>query len=84
MGSRSVGDALSRMAPRLFVCGHIHEAWGLTWIDGTAAINAGALAPPAEQEIAWIVEWDDGPARIDSFTRELGGAVERRTWHPES
>jgi len=66
-GSRSVAERLSVLRPRLFVCGHIHEAWGWREIDGIPCINAGAMGPPAGQDLAVVVEWENGPRKLTAF-----------------
>lgn len=66
-GSRSVGERLLRVRPRLFVCGHIHEAWGWCEIDGIPCVNVGAMGPPAGQDLAVVVSWQDGPRELTAF-----------------
>ena len=42
LGSTSIRDAIQRTAPRLVVCGHIHDSWTQTGIIGeTTVLNAG-------------------------------------------
>ncbi|MFO8233546.1 MAG: metallophosphoesterase family protein [Longimonas sp.] len=42
LGSTSIRDAIQRTAPRLVVCGHIHNSWGQTGtIGSTTVLNAG-------------------------------------------
>ncbi len=65
VGSRAVAAAIQRLRPRLFLCGHIHEAAGLEVIQGVPCLNAGALAPPAEQTQICLVDWENGPRRIE-------------------
>jgi Icc-related predicted phosphoesterase len=38
-GSHSLRQAIARAKPRLHVCGHIHEAHGLTEVDGVIHAN---------------------------------------------
>jgi Icc-related predicted phosphoesterase len=66
-GSRSVDEALRQLRPGLFVCGHIHEAWGWREIDGIPCINAGAMGPPTGQDLAVVVQWDNGPAEFTAY-----------------
>jgi Icc-related predicted phosphoesterase len=80
VGSPAVKRWIACSRPRLFVCGHIHEAWGVEWLDGVPCVNAGALGPPRGRDLVWIVEWADGPERIRSFCRDAAGRVERRSW----
>lgn len=80
VGSAAVRRWLLRVRPRLFVCGHIHEAWGVQWLDGTPAVNAGALGEPHGLELGWVVDWLDGPAHIGSLRWTAGGRAERRSW----
>jgi Icc-related predicted phosphoesterase len=74
VGSRTVRRWIARSHPGLFVCGHIHEAWGIERVDGHTCLNAGALGEPFGRLILWTVEWDHGPTRIDCL-RENEGAV---------
>jgi Icc-related predicted phosphoesterase len=81
VGSRAVRAWLRRARPRLFVCGHIHEAWGLERIEGVRCLNAGALGEPYGETIVWVVELDpSGPAGIESRRREPGKEAELRVW----
>lgn len=81
VGSDAVRRWIARARPGLFVCGHIHEAWGMEEVEGVPCINAGALGDPAAQEIVWVVDWDGGrPARIESRRRDAAGAEECRLW----
>ena len=69
-GSRAVRRWIAEVRPALFICGHIHEAWGVEAIEGVPCLNAGALGEPFGQEIGWLVTWEHGaPAAI----RWLGG-----------
>ncbi|HKQ62890.1 MAG TPA: metallophosphoesterase [Candidatus Polarisedimenticolaceae bacterium] len=67
VGSRAVSRWIPRVRPRLFVCGHIHEAAGVELIEGIPCVNAGSLGPPFPQRIGWVVDWESGPARIESL-----------------
>jgi len=81
VGSRAVRRWIARARPRLFLCGHIHEAWGATKLDGVPCVNAGALGEPYPQEIAWRISWDaSGPTQVCSLRRTADGQVEERTW----
>jgi Icc-related predicted phosphoesterase len=82
VGSSVVKRWLERVRPRLFVCGHIHEAWGVEWLWGVPCLNAGAFGPPHAEEIAWRVEWEQGPVRIVSFVRGPDGGPVERLWEP--
>jgi len=76
VGSASVRKWIDRVRPRLFVCGHIHEAWGVEEVEGVTCLNAGALGEPCGQELVWVVEWGErGPERIFSFQK-----MEKREW----
>lgn len=81
VGSRALSEWIARLRPRLFVCGHIHEAFGLDWVDDTPCLNAGALGEPYGQEIVWTVDWEDGPRRIECFRRG-DGDWEQETLNP--
>jgi Icc-related predicted phosphoesterase len=81
VGSRTVRSWIARVRPRLFLCGHIHEAWGATTIDGVPCVNAGALGEPYPVEIVWRIAWDtNGPTSIRSVRRTSDGRVEERVW----
>lgn len=73
VGSRAVREAMERLRPRLFVCGHIHEAWGFERVDGIPCVNAGAMGEPYGRVIAWTVDWRQEPQRIRSFTLDPTG-----------
>jgi Icc-related predicted phosphoesterase len=76
VGSASVRKWIDRVRPRLFVCGHIHEAWGVEEVEGVTCLNAGALGEPYGRELVWVVEWGEaGPERIVSFQK-----MEKREW----
>ena len=80
VGSTAVKSWIGRARPKLFVCGHIHEARGIEDLGGVPCVNAGALGEPYGCEIVWVVDWEDGPARIRSSCREAAGDVEQRVW----
>ncbi len=81
VGSRAVRSWIARARPKLVLCGHIHEAWGATILDGVRCVNAGALGVPYAQEIVWRVAWDEsGPAAVRSVRRAEDGTVEERIW----
>ncbi|MBI4616681.1 MAG: metallophosphoesterase [Planctomycetes bacterium] len=80
VGSTSVLHWLQVVRPRLFVCGHIHEAWGLERVRGVPCLNAGALGEPYGQEIVWRVEWNGGPVRFESIQGGTRGDPTRRRW----
>lgn len=65
VGSSAVRRAIASLRPALFVCGHIHEAWGVEETEGVPCVNAGALGEPFGQAIVWTVQWNDGPVSID-------------------
>lgn len=80
VGSAAVKRWISRARPKLFVCGHIHEAWGVEWLDGVPCVNTGALGEPYARDIVWIVDWRDGPERIRSLCRDESGRPDQRIW----
>ncbi len=80
VGSRAVAEAIARARPALFVCGHIHEAWGLETLHGAPSINAGSLGDPHGRVIAWRVDWDGGPRRVRSLVGRKAAPVEVREW----
>jgi len=77
VGSVAVARWIERARPRLFLCGHIHEAWGVERLHGVPCVNAGAMGQPFGQPIAWLVDWDGGPRRIRSFRLEHGTRTSR-------
>ncbi len=79
VGSRAIAEWIARTRPKLLLCGHIHESWGTDVYEGVPCLNAGALGEPYGQEIAWIVEWEDGPRRVRSFEWK-GGRFTEREW----
>jgi Icc-related predicted phosphoesterase len=83
-GSEAVRHSVETVQPRLFLCGHIHEAWGVAQVAGVPCINAGALGPPAEQNIAWLVTWDHGPTRIQMRREIPDGSTQSRSWDPSN
>jgi Icc-related predicted phosphoesterase len=40
LGSYKLRDYIAEYNPKLFVCGHIHEAAGMTWYSDTLVVNA--------------------------------------------
>jgi Icc-related predicted phosphoesterase len=81
VGSAAVREWIGNAQPGLFVCGHIHEAWGVELLDGVPCLNAGALGEPYGQEIVWCVGWDaGGPAWIRSLRQLPGAGIESRDW----
>ncbi|MHC4429947.1 MAG: hypothetical protein ACYS0D_15310 [Planctomycetota bacterium] len=41
---------------------------------------AGSLGEPDGRDLAWIVEWNDGPCGIRSLCRGNDGRVDQRDW----
>ena len=42
VGSTAIRDAVARIQPRLAVCGHIHDSWGIRGtIGATEIVNLG-------------------------------------------
>lgn len=80
VGSRAVRRRLVIVRPKLFVCGHIHEAWGRQVVEGVPCVNAGAIGEPYGGELVWVVNWKRGPERIRSVTRDAAGSVAERDW----
>jgi Icc-related predicted phosphoesterase len=77
VGSAAVRKWIERVRPRLFVCGHIHEAWGVEEVEGVPCLNAGAFGEPyGEEALVWVVEWGErGSRRIVSLRQS-----EERIW----
>jgi len=80
VGSAAVDRWLERARPRLFVCGHIHESWGVETRHGVPCLNAGALGEPHPQQIAWTVEWAGGPSEIRCHRTTASGPDDHRVW----
>ncbi len=81
VGSGAVKRWIGRARPGLFVCGHIHEAWGVEMVEGVPCLNAGALGEPYAQDIVWVVDWGvEGPERIASYRRALDGTAVEKIW----
>jgi Icc-related predicted phosphoesterase len=81
VGSESVRRWITTARPRLLVCGHIHEGWGVEHVEGVPCLNAGALGEPFGQEIVWQVRWSpEGPAGIRSFCVSPDGMPDSRDW----
>jgi len=81
VGSAAVRRFVARARPTLFVCGHIHEAWGVEQVEGVPCLNAGALGPPHGQEIGWIVRTRDSvPTAIRSIRSDAEGTVTETDW----
>ena len=78
VGSRAVKRWLPRLRPKLFVCGHIHEAWGLRILEGIPCINAGGLGEPYGRDLAWVVDWCGGPQSVRAVYATGEGRDERR------
>ena len=81
VGSESVRRWIATARPRLFVCGHIHEAWGVEHVEGVPCLNAGGLGEPFGEEIVWLVRWSpEGPAGIRSLRVSPDGEADYRDW----
>lgn len=39
VGSTAVGDAIRRLQPKLAVCGHIHDSWGVSGLIGQTPVH---------------------------------------------
>lgn len=79
VGSVTVRHWLARIRPRLFVCGHIHEAWGIEEVEGVPCLNAGGLGEPYGRIIACRIDWEGGPRRIEILHRDSADGVLNRT-----
>lgn len=78
VGSAAVRQALAQLRPGFFVCGHIHEAFGLELVEGVPCLNAGSLGEPYGRVLGWEVGWADGrPRVVRSWTVSGGRAVAR-------
>jgi len=81
VGSEAVRRWIATARPGLFVCGHIHEAWGVERVGEVPCLNAGALGEPFGQEIVWRVLWSpEGPSEIRSFNLSPDGEPDSRDW----
>lgn len=43
LGSSFVQELIRRTSPAICVCGHIHEGFGVKWLDRTLVVNAGSV-----------------------------------------
>lgn len=43
VGCKDLKEAIKRVQPKAFICGHIHEAYGVEQLDGATFINASNL-----------------------------------------
>lgn len=51
IGSQVIHDAIARIQPRLAVCGHVHESWGVRGMIGaTQVVNLGPAGTWFEME----------------------------------
>ena len=81
VGSSAVRRFIAQTRPAFFVCGHIHEAWGVETIEGVPCLNAGSLGPPHGQDIGWIVRASrNGPSSIRSIRADAEGTVTETDW----
>jgi len=80
VGSRAVDRWIERARPPLFVCGHIHEAWGVELRYGVCCLNAGALGEPYGQTMAFTVTWAGRPVRIRCHRRGTRKEILREEW----
>ena len=81
VGSGAVRRFLAQARPSLFVCGHIHEAWGVEHVEGVPCLNAGSLGPPHGQDIGWIVRTNGAtPIWIRSIRADAEGTVTETDW----
>lgn len=78
-GSQAIRERLTAERPRVFACGHIHEAAGFEGVDGVACVNAGSLGSPFGRKQYVTVEMDDRGV----VARHVVTGGETRTWsHP--
>jgi Icc-related predicted phosphoesterase len=80
VGSIAVRSALNVLRPKLFVCGHIHEAAGIADVDGVLCLNAGALGEPYSVVRSWWIEWDRGPVAIGCYSAGATQAAAKLCW----
>jgi Icc-related predicted phosphoesterase len=64
-GCKHLLAAIRRVRPALHVFGHIHEAYGTAWVDGTLFVNA-ALAGPDYRLVGEpiVVDFDRDTRRV--------------------
>ena len=64
VGSRAILKIVDEFRPILVLSGHIHEDYGVKYINGTTFVNPG----PAHDGMYAIVEIDDGAVKAELFT----------------
>ncbi len=64
VGSGSILKIVKEFRPILVLSGHIHEDYGVKFVDGTTFVNPG----PAKDGMYAIVEIDDGAVSAELFT----------------
>ncbi len=99
VGSWALRGLVERFAPRLFLCGHIHESVGHGWIGDTLVINAGRLLwadytaigrPRKGARVSlqyYLVGWEEGRvSRLERIRFPCTGSTastEHLVWTPE-
>ena len=65
VGSESIRKIIEEYAPRINLCGHIHEAKGFDMVDNTVIANPGML----ENGYGTLIEIDENNNIISNFVR---------------
>ena len=64
VGSTSILKIVKEFRPILVMSGHIHEDYGVKYIDGTTFVNPG----PAKDGMYALIEVDNGAVKAELFT----------------
>lgn len=57
VGSKSILEFIKTNKPKIYLCGHIHEAFGKATVDSTLVLNCASMANDSKFR-GWIVDTD--------------------------